>query len=241
MTSVFITASAIILASLLTLAVRLYLKRLERMDAVQKQHSEEREKAYDRLLAAGDAGWYYRTLRGVDPDLEDTDWQEMEQPIIDLFNIGFDQLAEHAKDLQAVGAALMNWVHFALENNQSGPREFEYARDVLINLKRQEAGLQNNILQVQELPFYDRLLKGHSVQRLPEGVQKIIRMTDGGFIVMGAGGEFDKIFGDIITRSRELRESRKTARRRLEEWRKKGVWKKSQTEREASNLGEDYA
>jgi len=234
-TAALIAAVSAIIVGVLAASVLLYSKRLERINATEVRHSASREAAYNKLLAAGDAAWYYRTLAGVEADASETDSELMGPVASGLFQSGFDELEAYSRNLTEVGPVIVNWYMVAFEHRLISPTDFDNAREALVNLKRQEIGLRRNIDKLREASFYDQLAAGHVVQRLPEGVGRVIRFEDGGFLAQCTGDGFVRLFEDMINAPKALRGSRQTARQRLSDWRAQGVWKAEPTDLERTD------
>lgn len=186
-------------------------------------------------MTSGDAAWYYRTLAGVEADASETDSELMGPVASGLFQSGFDELEAYSRNLTEVGPVIVNWYMVAFEHRLISPTDFDNAREALVNLKRQEIGLRRNIDKLREASFYDRLSAGHVVQRLPEGVDRVIRFEDGGFLAQGAGDGFVRLLEDVMNAPKALRGSRQTARQRLSDWRVQGVWKAEPTDLERTD------
>lgn len=217
-----------VVVALIAASALFYSKWLDRKNEVEARHSEAREDAYDRLLAAGDAAWYYRTKKTVDPEsVDSTLTARMVGAAIELFQNGLDRLKDHSRDYDAQLAALKSWYTVAFIGTHVGAKSFESARDGIINLRRREIGLRKRIDEFRELTFYERLLSGHTVQRLPEGINLLITTTDGEFIIQGSGEEFAQVLISMVNYRFELEESRERAWLRLAEWRDRKIWKAS--------------
>jgi hypothetical protein len=108
----------------------------------------------------------------------------------ELFQNGLDLLKSHSKDFDARIPLLSSWYTTAFVNIHTGPRGFESARDAMVNLCRYESGLRRQLENRHDLSFFERLPSGHQVQRLPIGLEQIIRTTDDEIIISGGGENF---------------------------------------------------
>lgn len=145
----------------------------------------------------------------------------------ELFRNGIDRLKDHSRDYDAQLAALGSWYTVAFADTRVGAKSFENARDGVINLRRREIGLRKQIDDFRELSFYERLLTGHIVQRLPEWIDNLIVSTDGEVIIQGSDEEFAQLIIGIANYGAELKQSREIARLRLVDWRDRSIWKES--------------
>ncbi|MGH3570822.1 MAG: hypothetical protein ACRDUW_03175 [Pseudonocardiaceae bacterium] len=224
--AVTITALAAIVAALIGACAVLYSKTLDRKNEVESRKATFREGAYDCLIAAGDAAWFYRTRTAVFPDDPgDNDVSNGADAANELFQQGLDLLKDHSKDFDARIPLLSSWYETAFTDIYAGPRSFDNDRDAMVNLRRHESGLRKRLEESRELPFFERLRAGQQIQRLPIGLRRVIRTTDGEIMIMGAGEELAQIMLDMANYQNELRDSRERARIRLRKWRDKDVWR----------------
>jgi hypothetical protein len=221
----FLAVVVTLLCALLAAVVTLYSKRIDRRTEIEARHAAAREQAYDWLLAAGDAAWFYRTQRALDSDdKRRSESDTVGDAALDLFAAGFDRLKESSSDFDRRHSLLEAWYTVAFNDPNAGPRSFESVRDTVVNQRRIETGLIKTIQTTRELSFFERLRVGHTIQRLPGGIENVIRTTDGEFLVSGTGEEFIKIMIDMMNYRDELISSREQARSRLKEWRRRGIW-----------------
>lgn len=226
--ALFVAVAVPILVAVIAASVSLYVKRLDRQNAGELRHSEAREKAYDQILASGDAAWYYRT----EQDKEHSSWEEMAGIAVAMFEASMDSLEQHSSDFNKIEPILIEWFSYAFDTSGAVPRQVENARSAVVDLRRRETGLRKRLNRVSELSFLDRVSTGHVVQRQPEGINNVIHFEDGSYAIIGAGDEFNQVFDDFINQHAAHRRSRGDACRRLAEWRKKGVWTTPSTDRE---------
>ncbi|MGH3784372.1 MAG: hypothetical protein ACRDRO_28070 [Pseudonocardiaceae bacterium] len=113
-----------IVVALIAAAVALCGKIPVRRNATAARHAGAREDAYDRLIAAGDAAWYYRTESAVEPNNAEIIPQlsTITDSAIRLFQIGFDRLKEHSDDFEARKSLLCSWYLIAFEEIHAGSR-----------------------------------------------------------------------------------------------------------------------
>lgn len=134
-------------------------------------------------------------------------------------------MKDYSRDYDAQLAALASWYNVAFNDTHVGANRFENACDGIINLRRREIGLRKRIDEFREASFYERLLSGRIVQRLPEGIDRLITTTGGEFIIQGSGEEFAQMLIDMVNHRAELKESRERAWLRLVDWRDRQIWK----------------
>jgi hypothetical protein len=132
-------------------------------------------------------------------------------------------LKENSGDFDRRHSLLEAWYTVAFNDLHAGPRTFESIRDAVVNQRRLETGLRKKLQTTRELSFFERLRSGYEIQRLPEGVRRVIRTTDGEFLVSGAGEEFVDIMIDIVNYRDEMISSREQARVRLNDWRQRNI------------------
>jgi len=211
---------------IITALFMLYSKRLDRRNEVESRHSAAREAAYDRLIAAGDAAWFYRTGKAIDPTFAArANAKDLPEAANNLFQSGLDRLKDHSSNFEAQLPIVSAWYKAAFDDEIAIPHTFESLRDAMTTLRRREIGLRKGIRQRRELSFYERLRSGHAPQRLPEGISQVIRTTDDEIIVTGDGDEFVKMLFDAVDVKAELKNSHERARIRLSDWREREVWK----------------
>lgn len=216
-----------IVVALIAAAVALYGKILDRSNATAARHAGAREDAYDRLIAAGDAAWYYRTESAVEPNNSETIPQlsTITDSAIRLFQIGLDRLKEHSDDFEARKPLLYSWYLIAFEEIHAGPQMFENKRDLMVSQRRMESGLLKRIEENIEASFYERLVAGHTVQRVPEGIDRLLYFDDGTFVVTGSGDGFAEVMREMMDLPQAFRDSRQRAFHRLQDWQEREIWK----------------
>jgi hypothetical protein len=224
--SIAIPAVATISAAIIAAVIVLFSKRIERRNEVESRHSAAREAAYDRLIAAGDAAWFYRTGKAIDPKFADrADIAGVPEAANSLFQSGLDRLKDHSGNFEAQLPIVSAWQRAAFDDEVGIAHTFESLRDAMVTLRRREIGLRKGIRRRRELSFYERLRSGDDPQRLPEGISQVMRTTDKEIIIAGEGEGFVQALRDSVRAMSELENSHVRAGIRLSDWRERGVWK----------------
>ncbi|MGH3829834.1 MAG: hypothetical protein ACRDRS_05180 [Pseudonocardiaceae bacterium] len=80
-------------------------------NAIAARHADAREDAYDRLIAAGDAAWYYRTEAATESASTEAKPQLSLIAALAhcLFQAGLDRLKEHSDDFETREPLLYSW------------------------------------------------------------------------------------------------------------------------------------
>lgn len=162
--------------------VALYIKRLERLNSAELRHSEIREQAYNKFLAACDRAWHLRVKRSVDryrdrPVLPDDEFNRISSAIDQQAASALEDLQRYSRNYKTAGPILAR-LHFeACERNDLGVIHFESARSIMQELQREEDGLRKELGLVRKASWRQELRMRRQVRHLMKDV-KVIRVID---------------------------------------------------------------
>jgi hypothetical protein len=183
--TVIVPVAGTLAAASIAGGVALYIKRLERWNAAELRHSEEREKAYEAYLAACDRAWHLRIKGSVDRyKHRETIPEEKIELISESINqqavSALEDLQRYSRNYERAGPVLFRLYSQAFEGRFTKPAAFEAARAAFQELQREETGLRKQLGLVRKASLREEFKMRREVRRTLRSVTTMHMVDDEG-------------------------------------------------------------